>query len=166
MLLTCLRKTLWNPTETDFVILNFSWAISKKCLSVCPSVRQNLPWFLFCSFILMVNLCILSTFGLKSDFWPFLGSSMAEICVCEHLLTQSGHTPQSLVWLFKIFWGLYENYPCIFGIFPKLSVCGPHEPSKNGSKRKICDFCDIVRSKPLVAGLFKFGHMSFFGDCR
>ena len=31
---------------------------------------------------------------------------------------------------------------------------------------EIGDFCDIVGTKSPVAGLFKFGHVSFFGDSR
>ena len=138
--------------------------------SVCLSVRQNLPWFLFCRFILMLNLCIWSHFGLKSDFWPFLGSPMAEICVFWAFFDIVGlHSPVAGLFKFgslRFFGDSIEISPYVLEIFSKFSLWGPHQPSKNGSKPKIFDFCEIVGLKTPVGGLFKFGSVRFFGDSR
>ena len=100
----------WLLITKTLTFLNFSWARSQKCPSVHLSVRQNLPWFLFCRFILMVNSCIWSHFGLKSDILPFLGSSMAEICIFWAFLWHSWDTLPShcfvQIFLCQYFWGL------------------------------------------------------------
>ena len=82
-------------------------------------------------------------------------------------LTSSGQSPRLLVCSNLAIWGFLgtlDKCLCtLVSIFPKFSVWGPHQPSKNGTKPKNYDFCDIVWTKSLVVGLFKFGHMSFLG---
>ena len=126
----------WLLITKTLTFLNFSWARSQKCPSVHLSVRQNLPWFLFCRFILMVNSCIWSHFGLKSDILPFLGSSMAEICIFEHFCDIVGtRSPVTVLFKFSsvsIFGDSREISLHVWRIFPKFSVWGPHKPSENG----------------------------------
>ena len=62
------------------------------------------------------------------------------------------------------FFGTVDKCLCtLVSTFSKLSVGGPHKPSKNGSKPKSCDFGDVVQA---VSDWFKFSLMSFFGDSR
>ena len=119
----------WLLITKTLTFLNFSWARSQKCPSVHLSVRQNLPWFLFCRFILMVNSCIWSHFGLKSDILPFLGSSMAEICIFWAFLWHSWDTLPShcfvQIFLCQYFWGLKRNIPACLENFSKIFCLRP-----------------------------------------
>ena len=134
---------------------------------VRPSVWQNLPWFLFCRFILIVNLCIWSHFGSKSVFWPFLGYYRAETGDFGDIvppnfpvagLSKFGHM--------RFFGDSRWISPHVFFIFQKNCLWGPYQASKNGPEPKNSDFCDIVPPNFLVAGLSKLGHMRFFEDSR
>ena len=131
--------------NSNVLVALVSTSVELDLQNVRPSVRKNLPWFLFCGFILMVNLWIWSHFGLKTVFRPFFGHFWGPFKAKIGDFGEIVPPKFPVVGLFKFshvrfFWDSRRISGRVFFIFPKIYVWGPYQPSENGSELKICDF--------------------------